>query len=186
MLNHIGTTTIETKRLILRRFKESDALPMFNHWASDSEVTQYLTWSSHESIDVTEDILNLWIEAYQNKESYQWAIELKEIGAVIGSISLMAIDNHNENGEIGYCIGKAWWNQGVVTEAFKAILDVSFNEIGLARVMARHHIDNPASGRVMEKCGLVYEGTMRKVSKNNRGELIDCKYYAILKDEYLA
>lgn len=86
----------------------------------------------------------------------------------------MNLDNYNENGEIGYCIGKAWWNQGLRTEVLQAILDFSFNRIRLARVMARHNIDNPAPGRVMEKYRLTYEETFRKVSKNNQGELIDC------------
>lgn len=184
MLNHTGTTVIETARLILRPFRIGDASQMYQNWATDGEVTQYLTWPAHESIEVTKTILNLWMESYLDHEFYQWAVELKETQEVIGSISLMNIDNHNEKGEIGYCIGKAWWNQGIMTEALRAILDTSFNQIGFNRIMARHHIDNKASGQVMQKCGLSYEGTLRKVSKNNQGEFIDCKYYAILKEEY--
>ena len=72
-----------------------------------------------------------------------------------------------------------------MTEAFSKIIKFAFDEIGLQRIAARHDVDNQASGRVMEKCNLMYEGTLRKISRNNRGNLVDCKYYSILRDEYL-
>lgn len=96
----------------------------------------------------------------------------------------MNVDNKLEKCEIGYCIGKAFWNQGIVTEAFKAIIKFALEEVGFNRITGRHHIDNPASGKVMEKCGLQYEGHLRQILKNKFGEFVDCKYYSILKDEY--
>ncbi|WP_027626347.1 GNAT family N-acetyltransferase [Clostridium lundense] len=184
MLNHKGTTSLETGRLILRQFSEKDATEMYNNWASDTEVTKYLTWPTHSSVEVTSKVIGMWVDNYKNMECYQWAIELKENGQVIGSISLMNIDNHVENCEIGYCIGKAFWNKGIVTEAFSSIIDFAFNQVGFQRITGRHHVGNPASGKVMEKCGLKYEGLLRKISKNSSGILVDCKYYSILKDEY--
>lgn len=118
MLNHKGTMSLETERLKLRKFNQEDAEDMYNNWASDAEVTKYLTWPTHSSIEVTKRVVGMWIDDYENGEYYQWAIELKETGQVIGSISLMNIDNHIENCEIGYCIGKEFWNKGIVTEAF--------------------------------------------------------------------
>lgn len=185
MLNHKGTEKIETERLILRKFKKDDAKDMYNNWASDSEVTKYLTWPAHNNIEISKKVIEMWTDSYSNAESYQWAIVLKEIGNVIGSFSLMGINNENENCEIGYCIGKAFWNRGIVTEALSAIIDFGFNEIGFQRIAACHHINNPASGRVMEKCGLKYEGTLRKIGRDSSGNLVNCKYYSILKDEYL-
>lgn len=184
MLNHKGTEKIETKRLILRKFREKDAKDMYNNWASDPEVTKYLTWPAHNSVGASKKIIEMWIDDYNNVEYYQWAIVLKEIDNVIGSISLMGINNEKENCEIGYCIGKAFWNTGIVTEALSAIIDFGFNEIGFQRIAGCHHVKNPASGRVMEKCGLKYEGTLRKIGRDNSGNLVDCKYYSILKDEY--
>lgn len=184
LLRHTGTTELKTERLLLRKFREEDATDMFHNWASDTEVTKYLTWATHSSMEVSKEIINIWINDYNNIDSYQWAIELKESGRVIGSISLMNIDHHNENCEIGYCIGKAFWKKGIVTEACLAIIDLAFKEIGFQRIMGRHDVENQASGRVMEKCGLKYEGTLRKINKNNKGVLVDCKYYSILKDEY--
>lgn len=184
MLTHKGTQRIETERLILRPFTLSDANDMFKNWASDDEVTKYLTWPTHSSIEVSEMIIDSWVAAYEDSRYYQWAIELEESHEVIGSISLMNVDDEKECGEIGYCIGRRYWNQGIVTEAFQALIPFCLNEIGIERLVARHDVNNPASGRVMQKCFLTYEGTLRKVEKNSQGEFIDCCYYSILKDEY--
>lgn len=184
MLKHTGTKVMETNRLILRPFKISDASMMYRNWASDDEVTKYLTWPTHTDVRVSRTILQMWVDEYSNKEYYQWAIELKENAEVIGSLSLFGVNNHDENAEIGYCIGRDYWNQGIVSEAFQALIKLAFEETGFARLTARHDVLNPASGRVMEKCGLTYEGTLRKIAKNQSGKLVDCKYYSILKEEY--
>lgn len=184
MLKHTGTKTIETQRLILRRFREEDAADMFNNWASDDEVTKFLSWPTHRDIEVSKKILEMWISEYNSLENYNWAIQLKENGSVVGSIALMNIDNYIENCEVGYCIGKDFWNKGITAEAFSAVIDFAFKEPGFERITGRHHVDNSASGRVMEKCGLKYEGTLRRIHKINTGTLVDCKYYSILKEEY--
>lgn len=87
MLHHIGTKTIETERLILRRFKEEDAKDMFNNWASDDEVTKYLSWPTHSDIGVSKKLLEMWIDKYSSEENYNWAIEVKENKNVVGSIA---------------------------------------------------------------------------------------------------
>jgi ribosomal-protein-alanine N-acetyltransferase len=185
MLKHTGTRKIETQRLILRQFKEEDAADMFNNWASDDEVTRYVSWPTHSNIEVSKKLLAMWIDEYSSQENYNWAIELKENGSVVGSIGLLNIDNNIENCEIGYCISRALWNKGITTEAFSAVINFTLNELGFERITGRHNVDNVASGRVMEKCGLKYEGTLRKIHKVNTGLLVDCKYYSILKEEYL-
>lgn len=126
---------------------------MFKNWASDDEVTKYLTWPTHSSIEVSQMIIDSWVAAYEDSRYYQWAIELKENHQAIGSISLMNVDDEKECGEIGYCIGRRYWNQGIVTEAFQALIPFCLNEIGIERLVARHHINNSASGRVMRKYG---------------------------------
>lgn len=186
MLKNKGTITLETERLILRRFREDDAIGMYENWASDSEVTKYLTWQTHKNVADSMEIINLWIKDYHKKEVYQWAIQLKESNKIIGSISLFDVDNHNENCELGYCIGRLFWNKGIVTEAALAVIKFAFKDVGFKRITACHDIGNPASGRVMEKCGLKYEGTLRKIIKNNKGELVDHKYYSIIMEDYFA
>jgi Acetyltransferases, including N-acetylases of ribosomal proteins len=183
LLNHVGTKVIETERLILRPFKVWDAEDMYNNWASDEEVTRYLTWPTHKTIETTKRTIESWTNDYSNNQNYNWAIELKETCKVIGSMSLMNIDNRNENCEVGYCISRKLWGQEITTEAFKAVIKLAFNEVGFERITGRHDIENVASGKVMEKCGLQYEGVLRKINKNNKGILVDCKYYSILKEE---
>lgn len=183
MLNHMGTKTIETQKLILRRFKMEDAQDMYNNWASDNEVTKYLTWPTHTSIEISKLVLAGWIEQYNDVQKYEWAIQLKETGSVIGSIGLLNIDNQNENCEIGYCISRQHWGKGITTEAAKAVLKFGIKEVGFERITGRHDCENTASGRVMQKCGLKYEGVLRRINKNSKGELVDCTYYSILKDE---
>lgn len=186
MLSHKGTKKLETDRLILRKFNFDDAEDMFYNWASDSDVTLALSWQAHSNIKITKKVLDRWIKCYDNLESYKWAIVIKDDGNLIGNISLINVDNRLEKCEIGYCISKPYWNRGIVTEAFKAIIDFSFKEIGFNRIGGRHQVGNAASGKVMEKCGLQYEGCLRQISKNNIGEFVDCRYYSILKQDYLS
>lgn len=111
MITHRGTEEIRTERLILRRFTMDDANAMFNNWANDPEVTKYLTWDAHPNIEHTNWWLSCSMEKYERSDFYYWAIELE--GQVIGCIGGSAV---GDNGfDIGYCIGRRWWNQGIMT-----------------------------------------------------------------------
>ena len=94
-MNHIGTREIATERLTLRRFEIEDAENMFYNWANDPEVTKYLTWPAHESVDTTETILKEWISKYDEKDFYQWAIELNDLEQPIGTISVIKTDQRH-------------------------------------------------------------------------------------------
>ena len=181
---HKGTKTIETKRLTLRPFKTTDAPAMFNNWANDDEVTKYVNWPTHCDVSVTQMIIDTWVSHNSEENSYQWAVVLKENGdEPIGSISVVDANETLSNVEIGYCIGRKWWNKGIVTEAFDALIKFFFEEVGAEKVSARHDVDNLASGRVMQKCGLRFEGVIRRelfVKDRPR----DIVHYSILKDEY--
>ena len=183
MLTHKGTQTIETDRLILRRAVQEDAQPMFRNWASDPEVTKYMTWPAHGSIAVSEMVIGSWIQEYEQDSYYQWMIVLKELGQPIGSISVVRRNDPVEEAEIGYCIGSSWWHKGITTEAFSAVIGYLFTEVGMNRIVARHDPNNPHSGGVMRKCGLTYEGTSRSSSRNNQG-ICDAANYAILRSEW--
>ena len=185
MLNHKGTVTLETDRLILRRFTPEDAEDMFNNWANDSEVTKYLSWWPHSSIDVTRQIIQMWVNEYSKDTTYNWGIELKEIGQVIGSIGVNDLYDKDRRCEIGYCISKAYWNKGITTEALKEVIRFLFLEVGVNRIQAKHDVLNPGSGRVMEKAGMKYEGTYRQYMVRKDGTFGDIKMYAVLKGEYL-
>jgi len=184
MINHVGTLNIETKRLILRKFTMDDAQNVFDNWANDALVTKYLQWKPHESIDVTKSILNDWVRSYERLDCYNWAIVCKDNMQVISSISLVDFSNLHKWCEIGYCLSRNYWNNGIMTEALKAVIDFCFTKIGFNRVQAFHHAENRASGRVMLKSGMKYEGRLRQYRANTRGEFVDCDMYAILKDDY--
>lgn len=186
MLNHNGTKIIETDRLILRPFRSGDAPLMFRNWAGGEagrEVSKFLTWNAHRNVSETESILNLWTSQYNDISCYNWAIVLKDLEEPIGSISVVRIHDNTDAAEIGYCIGKNWWGNGIMTEAFSAVISYLF-EIGFNRITAAHAVKNPASGRVMQKCGLTYEGTFRQFFRATSGELLDISFYAILKEEH--
>lgn len=181
-VNHCGTRTIETERLLLRRFVIEDADAMFRNWASDKEVTRFLTWPAYSSADTAIQVLNEWDASYEKPDFYQWAIVLKEIKEPIGSISVVATDEKTEMAEIGYCIGRTWWNQGITSEALGAVIDFLFDQVGANRIQAKHDVNNPHSGMVMKHCGMKCEGTMRSASVNNQG-LCDVSIYAMLKSD---
>ena len=176
-MNHLGTKTIETERLLLRKFTIEDAPAMYQNWASDPEVTKYLTWQPHRSIEDTRFLLSEWVKEYDKADYYQWAIELKGVG-IIGSIAVVNIHESVEEAELGYCIGRAYWGKGIMPEAVKAVIDFLFDKVGFRRVMAKHDAMNPNSGRVMEKAGMTCEGTLRKAGYNNRG-IVDIVCYSI-------
>ena len=181
-MNRTGTQIIETHRLILRPFRIEDADDMYNNWASDPEVTRFLTWPVHTGVDVTRALLQAWIARYEDGGSYNWAIELKETGSVIGNISVVHTVEELEQAEIGYCMGKAFWGRGIMPEALRAVLDYLFDTAGFRRITARHDVNNPKSGRVMAKAGMLKEGILRGAGKNNQGVCDICSYALLNTD----
>lgn len=180
-MNHIGTQTIQTKRLILRRFSVDDAESMFANWANDTDVTKYLTWSPHGDVAVTKALLENWVADYEKPDHYQWAIVYE--GQPIGSIAVVALKVSVEAAEIGYCIGKPWWHKGIMSEALHGVMKFLFEQVGVSRISARHAAENPHSGGVMKNCGMIYEGTLRQNGRCNYGR-VDELCYAILKSEW--
>ena len=182
-MDHIGTQRLETERLVLRRFTLDDAPAMFENWASDAEVTRFLTWQPHASVEVTRSVLADWVSSYEQPDFYQWAIVLKQLGdEPIGSISVVGMNENVSMVHIGYCIGRPWWRQGITSEALGRVIDFFFDEVGANRIESRHDPDNPHSGMVMVKCGMRYEGTMRSADCNNQG-ICDSSWYAILHSD---
>ena len=159
MINHLGTKTIESSRLILRKHEMTDAEDMFNNWVTDPEVSRFWGWEPHKSIEETKSALTVWIEEYKKLETYHWIIVLKSVSQAIGYIYLSEIneiDDIDNSAAVHYALSRKYWNQGIMPEACKRVLEFAFSELGLKKVNSRHHIDNPASGRVMQKCGMRY------------------------------
>ena len=160
-MKHCGTQTLETERLLLRRFERGDADAMFRNWACDPEVTKYLTWPAHADTGVSRAVLEDWVASYAREDFYQLAIVCKENGdEPIGSISAVKLDE----------------------DLSIVVMDFFFDRVEANRVEAIHDPRNPHSGMVMQKCGMRYEGTLRSSARNNQG-ICDACWYALLKAE---
>ena len=183
-MQHDGTKTLETERLILRPFKLSDAGDMFSNWANSPAVCRFLSWEPHKSVEATRELLARWVEGYQDGNTYNWVMELKEIGQAIGGVSLVELSEKHQNCELGYCIGERFWGKGLMTEAVGRVIEFLFTDVGLHRVAAKHAAHNPGSGRVMEKCGMVREGTLRQAWLMRDGTYEDTHVWAILREEW--
>jgi len=181
MLNHLGTINLETKRLFLRKLTTDDANDVFYHWTSDPIIM----WVQgvHKSVEKTKEEIKNWIKCYDKKDYYEWGIELKENNEILGAICTINNDEETESCEIAYNISKHYRNKGYMTEALYCILRFLINEVGYNRIEGGDLVDNPASGRVMEKAGMKYEGTLRQNGKNINGDFVDEKIYSLIKDD---
>lgn len=183
MMEHKGTVQLETERLILRSFEKTDGPAMYRNWCSDPEVTRFLSWPCHASEEVSKELAAHWEEEAKAPDWYQWAIVPRDSGEPVGSLGVVRRRDEIALCELGYCIGKAWWGQGLMTEAVKAVIRYLFEAVGANRIEAHHDVNNPASGRVMRKAGMTFEGILRQAGRNNTG-ICDIAVYSILKKEY--
>lgn len=185
-MEHKGTVTLETERLILRRFVPEDLEPIFYNCWSDFDVwkwTCYLPLNSIEDVIKADMFTEGWLGAYQKSKRYNWAMQLKETGEVVGRYSGMHPDDELKQIELACEIGKAWWNRGLMTEATKRVIQFFFEEVGMNRVFAWNAAANPASGRMQEKAGMKWEGTLRQACKCNYG-IVDQEIHGILAKDY--
>lgn len=183
-MKKIGTQTIETERLILRKFNLKDVTSAFKNWASDKEVQYFYREPVYETKEKTEALLKDYIEKYKGLNYYRWAVILKESGECIGQIAYFFVDSENNSAEIEYCIGKHFQNKGYATEAAVNVIDFGFKKISLHKVQISHMGGNNKSKRVIEKCGFKYDGTLRDYFYIV-GKYVDRVYYSILENEYI-
>jgi ribosomal-protein-alanine N-acetyltransferase len=182
MVDHIGTQELRTRRLLLRKFRKGDAEMMYRNYTSDPEVTRYLTWPPHASVEVTGQFLDYVLGQYAAENGYSWAIVYE--GEVVGSISVVNMSLDDECCEVGYCLSRSLWDRGIMTEALKAVLGFLLDTARFNCVSAYHDEANPASGRVMQKAGMSRDGVLRARKKYADGTHHDFVYYSILNSEY--
>ncbi len=174
-MNHQGTAFLHTGRLLLRPYRDGDAEDMFRNWATDEAVCRHLTWAPHPNIDFTRHLVADWTASGINDRYYHWGITLND--ELIGDIAVVNYSDQHRQAEIGYCLGRAWWGQDIMPEALSSVIHYLFDTIGFHRVTLMHDTDNPASGRVMQKAGLQYEGTMRQAILRRDGTWADKAVY---------
>lgn len=172
---------LETERLILRPLRMRDAQDIYAY-ASDPEVARYVLWEPHTSLADTRSYIRCMRGLYRRGLPSCWAAELRESGRVIGTIGFMWYSAQNHSAEIGYSFARKEWNRGYATEALQAILASVFTSLSVNRIEAQHDVRNPASGRVMEKCGMKKEGVLRQRILN-KNEYIDVALWSVLRTD---
>ena len=174
--------TLETERLILRRIKCSDAYDMYDY-SCRSDVTEYLLWSPHPSLEYTKAYVTSLQSQYRKGCFYDWAIILRDENKMIGTVGYTEINAYNNSAELGYVINPHFWRRGIATEAVRALIEFGFNELNFNRIYARYMVGNDNSRRVMEKCGMSFEGIHRSLLfvKNEYRDIGIC---AILSSDF--
>ena len=174
---------IETERLVLRPVTLDDAEAMFEY-ASDKENTRY-NFPTNQSLEETKNNI---AQFYLANPLGRWGIELKSTGEFIGTIDLHKIDTVLKKAAIGYIINQKYWNQGLTTEANRAVIKLAFEEIGMNKLTALHDKDNPASGKVMEKSGMRFshEEPYARIDNKEPERVVTRVHYVLTKEDYFA
>ena len=148
---------METDRISLRPWREEDAGTLYK-WASDPDVGPRAGWPPHQSVEESREVIRTIFSG-----EGMWAVVWKETGEAIGSVGYLPASHSNlsitENeAEVGYWIARPYWGRGICTEALQLVIDHCFSEKGFTTLWGDYFPENPASGRVMEKCGFVDTG----------------------------
>ncbi len=175
---------LRTPRLRLRKLAMRDAADIYRY-GRDPEVARHVLWDAYRSVGEARSYLRYMLRKYRAREPASWGIEYAQTGEIIGTIGFMWIQSDNASAEVGYSLGRDYWNRGLMTEALRAVIDFGFGRMNLNRIEAQHETDNPASGAVMRKCGMCREGTLRQ-RLYNKGRYVDVDLYAILRSDYRA
>ena len=173
---------IETPRLTLRRLTMGDAQDIYRY-SQDREVARHVLWEAHQSIWESRAYIRFLLYQYRNGLPGSWGIILKETGRVIGTIGYMNHSADNATVEVGYSLARAHWGKGLMTEALTAVIHETFRALDIHRIEAMHFTDNPASGRVMQKCGMTHEGHLRE-RVCCKGVFRDVEMWAILRRDW--
>lgn len=173
---------IETPRLYLRRLEITDARDIFEY-GSDPEVARHVLWDAYTSPNECKSYIRAMQRRYRLGDPASWGIVLKEEERVVGTIGYMWYQAEHSAVEVGYSLARACWNQGLMTEALCAVIGYTFDHLRVNRIEAQYELSNPASGAVMKKCGMTYEGTLRQ-RLYNKGRYVDVGLCSILRNEY--
>jgi [ribosomal protein S5]-alanine N-acetyltransferase len=172
--------TFEMARLRLRPAVLDDASIMFATWARDPEVSRYVTWPPHRSVDDRRDFLRYGADGRAKSGPFNWAIVLREDHRLIGTVELRP---QSHRVELGYVLARAYWGRGLMSEAVRVLVDWALDQPDIHRVWAVCDADNPASARVLEKAGLEREGKLRRWAMVNASALPhDAWGYARVKE----
>ena len=174
--------TLITDRLVLRQMTVSDYEDMYDY-AKLSELTKYLLWSPHPSTEYSKTFINVVMIRYRSGQFYDWGIEEKESGRMIGTCGFTSIDIEHRKAEVGYVINPDFGGRGYATQAAEAVFEFGFSELDLNRIECRFMKGNDASFEIMKKLGMTFEGYMRD-AMYVKGEYRTIGVCSILKEEF--
>lgn len=175
---------LKTERLLLRKVTADDVPDIFAY-ASDPDVARYVTWNAHKNTEETRDFVDRILARYAHAKLAPWGIVIRQTGRLVGMCDFISWEPKHHRAEVGYVLSKAHWGRGYMTEAVSVLIDFGFKNMDLNRITARCYIPNIGSARVMEKCGLTFEGVQREVTFA-KNAFHDLKLYAIIKRDWLA
>ena len=175
---------LETPRLCLRELVLEDAQAIFNI-RGDYEVTRYNTGLAYDRIEQARDLIQAIRAGYVDCAELRWGITLKPNPTVIGMCGFNYWVRHDRRASIGYDLARAYWGQGLMTEAVRAMVDFGFSRMNLNRIEADADGRNPASARVLQKVGFKHEGIQHQQFFEN-GSFYDLHLFALLRSEYIA
>jgi [ribosomal protein S5]-alanine N-acetyltransferase len=176
--------TLTTPRLVLRALEEADAPQLFKH-ASNPNMTPYVTWDVHRTIDDSRQFITSYAaENYLQAIPDPIAVCLRDDPTqLVGMTGCRWWAKPHQVMDMGYWVAEPYWNRGYATEAGIALLDWVFAAFTVNRIQAHHIVENKSSGRVMEKIGMKHEGTFRSAIYR-RDQYWDVHFYAVLRDEW--
>lgn len=180
-LTHLGTTTLKTQRLVLRRYSLTDAQAVFDGWMGNQEICDQLDWTAHRDVNVTRRLIDMWVEGYESPTVYHWCITLD--GAAVGDMMVCKWNQEDQWCELGYCVASNRQGQGIASEALACVSRYLLHEVGFHRIQLRHTEENAVSGRVMQKCGFQYEGTLRHAKRTRDGKWHNVCCYGLLQTD---
>lgn len=151
---------LETPRCLLRKPQPGDAHAAFAAYAGDPRVTRYLGWTPHESVSDTRRQISYDLFRWLKKSAWTWMVVLRESGQLAGLVELAPAIGQPHRARMGYLLGAAYWDRGLMSEAAGAVLREALSQPELFRVDAVCDVDNPASARVLEKIGMRFEGRL--------------------------
>ena len=172
--------TLETDRLKLRAVTEDDTRAIYEGWATDPEVTKYMTWNPHKSIEDTRMIMDYWLHEYEKPDCYRWGLELKESGALIGMIDVVSFEDNVP--VIGYCEAKKYWNNGYMTEALGAVTKLLFAD-GYSEIKIGAVEENKGSNRVIQKAGFTYVESSNVPMSPVKPDIVTINTYRLKRTE---
>ncbi|HYM20916.1 MAG TPA: GNAT family N-acetyltransferase [Candidatus Kapabacteria bacterium] len=180
----VSPPEIVTERLLLRGLHPDDAPAIFEYCSRDN-VTKYVVFPTHQSVTDSEAFIDRATNGKPLEFGVVWAIVLRDSGKLIGTIGIHKINLEQDKLETGYALHDDYWNKGYTTEALRALIGEIFTKTSINRIEALHAEEHTASGAVMQKSGMSYEGTLREASVT-KGKRWNMKVFSILKREWEA